>query len=271
MQDQRIKVSDGTTIACSISNAGADKPRLVLLHSLGMDRHFWAPVVAELAGDVNVLTLDCRGHGESDKPAGPYTSQRFAQDLSEVLDAIGWSHVVVAGASMGGCVTLQFAADHSDRLLGLGLFDSTAWYGDTAPQDWDGRAKRALSEGLEPMVEFQLSRWFSDAFRAQTTPVLQSSVDTFLANDRQAFANTCHMLGAFDARAALPHIRVPTTVVVGEQDYATPLAMAQTIKDGIAQASLHVIDGARHLTPLEVPARVAHELRTLMAQCSARA
>jgi len=71
MQDPRIKVSDGATIACSISIAGADKPRLVLLHSLGMDRHFWAPVVAELAGDVNVLTLDCRGHGESDKPEGP--------------------------------------------------------------------------------------------------------------------------------------------------------------------------------------------------------
>lgn len=269
MENKHIKVSDGTSIACSLFVAGHDKPRLVLLHSLGMDRHFWEPVVAELAGAVNVLTLDCRGHGESDKPAGPYTSQRFAQDLSEVLDAIGWSQAVVAGASMGGCVSLQFAADHPNHLLGLGLFDSTAWYGETAPQDWDSRAARALSEGLQPMVEFQLSRWFSDAFRAQATPVLQSSVDTFLANDRQAFANTCHMLGAFDARAALPYIRVPTTVLVGEQDYATPLAMAQVIKDGITQAHLQVIDGARHLTPLEVPARVASELRTLIAQCPA--
>ena len=60
-------------------------PRLVLIHSLALDRSVWDGVVDRLSGEYEILTYDCRGHGQSPKPAGPYTVELFAGDLAELL------------------------------------------------------------------------------------------------------------------------------------------------------------------------------------------
>src|SRR6478752_3600745 len=92
---------------------------VVLIHSLAMDRRFWQPVAERLASHAPVLVYDCRGHGESDKPAGPYTVELFARDLADLLDRVGWSSALVAGASMGGCIALAFAAAYPARTAAL--------------------------------------------------------------------------------------------------------------------------------------------------------
>jgi len=255
---------DGTRIAYSLQGGGPR--RVALVHSLAMDRQFWHPVVELLAPNASVLTCDCRGHGESDKPAGPYTVELFADDIADVLDHIGWPSALVAGASMGGCISLAFAAAYPARTRALGLIDTTAWYGAEAPKQWAERADKAAHEGMAALVGFQITRWFGDAFRAEHPAVVKESVDIFLRNDVNAYAETCKMLGSCDLRAALPRMRMPTAVVVGEEDYATPVAMAQALHEGIAGSTLTVLPKARHLTPLEVPDIIAAELDRLMAR-----
>jgi 3-oxoadipate enol-lactonase len=256
--------ADGTRLAYRLYRHGADAPRIALVHSLAMDHTFWLPVAERLADEASVLIYDCRGHGASDKPAGPYTAPLFAADLAGLMQHVGWPSAVVAGASMGGCVSLAFAADFPQRTNALGLIDTTAWYGADAPVQWAKRAERALSEGLQGLIEFQVTRWFGDAFRAQHPQVVQHRIDVFLANDLAAYAETCRMLGSADLRAALAGITCPTTVIVGEEDYAAPLAMAQAMHDGIGNSRLVVLEKARHLTPLEVPDRIAAELMMLL-------
>jgi 3-oxoadipate enol-lactonase len=85
----------------------------------------------------------------------------------------------------------------------------------------------------------------------------------FLANDVNCFAATCQMLGAFDLRAGLGAMRMPTAVVVGEEDYATPPAMARELNHGIAGSTLQIIPKARHLTFVERPEVVADALAAL--------
>jgi 3-oxoadipate enol-lactonase len=257
---------DGTRLAYALQGDKGDKADaagIVLVHSLAMDRAFWQPVAAMLAAERSVLTYDCRGHGESDKPKGPYTVELFARDLADLLDHVGWRSAVVAGASMGGCVSLAFAAAYPARTAGLGLVDTTAWYGAEAPKQWAERADRAAQDGMAALVEFQTTRWFGDKFRAERRDVVQQSVDVFLRNDVAAYVETCRMLGAADLRAALPGMSMPTAIVVGDEDYATPVAMAQEMHRGIKGSTLTVLAGARHLTPLEVPDRIAGELRAL--------
>jgi 3-oxoadipate enol-lactonase len=139
-----------------------------------MDRSFWNFVAPALAEKTAVLTYDCRGHGASDKPKGPYRVEQFAGDLADLLDHVGWRSAIVAGASMGGCITLAFAAAYPARATALGLFDTTAWY--NAADKWEERAATAETKGLEAMIEFQTTRWFTDAFRAQRKDVLDASV-----------------------------------------------------------------------------------------------
>ncbi len=237
---------------------------IALVHSLAMERGFWQPVAEQLASHASVLIYDCRGHGASGKPAGPYSVELFADDLAALLDHVGWRSALVAGASMGGCVALAFAAAYPARTAALGLVDTTAWYGAKAQQQWAERAGRALANGMAELVEFQKTRWFGDAFRAAHPDIVAKSVETFLASDVEAYAASCRMLGACDLRAALPSIKAPAAIVVGEEDYATPVAMAEAMQRGIAGSTLTVLKGARHLTPLEQPERIAAELSRLL-------
>jgi 3-oxoadipate enol-lactonase len=165
---------------------------------------------------------------------------------------------------MGGCISLAFAAGYPRRTTGLGLIDTTAWYGAEAPKQWAERAGKAVETVLGSLVDFQTTRWFGDAFRASNPDVVKQSVDVFMRNDVKAYAETCRMLGECDLRASLPRLRMPTAVVVGEEDYATPVAMAQALHSGIAGSTLTVLRGGRHLTPLEQPGRVAAELERLL-------
>ena len=256
--------TDGTRIAYRRFQRSDNAPRIALVHSLAMDHTFWLPVAERLADTASILIYDCRGHGASGKPAGPYTTPLFASDLASLMDHVGWPSAVVAGASMGGCVSLAFGANFPQRTNGLGLIDTTAWYGAEAPAAWAQRAERALTEGLKDLIEFQVTRWFGEPFRAAHPEVVKHCIDVFLANDLAAYAETCRMLGTNDLRAALPGITSPTTVIVGEEDYAAPIAMAKTMHDGIKNSRLVIIEKARHLTPLEVPDRIASELKALL-------
>ena len=123
--DGLVKTRAGTRIHFLLhGDDGDDTRRAVLVHSLAMDHTFWLPVIEHL--DAAVLVCDCRGHGESDKPAGPYTVELFARDLADLMDHVGWNSALVAGASMGGCVSLAFAAAFPARTAVLGLIDTTA-------------------------------------------------------------------------------------------------------------------------------------------------
>jgi 3-oxoadipate enol-lactonase len=259
---------DGTRLAYALHGRGVDG--IALIHSLAMDRRFWQPVVDRLAPRMPVLTYDCRGHGGSDKPAGPYTVELFARDLADLLDHLGWRTALVAGASMGGCIALAFAATFPARTAALALIDTTACYGGEAPKQWAERAERAAREGMAALVEFQTTRWFSDAFRAQHPAVVEDCIEVFLRNEVRAYVETCRMLGAADLRAALPGMTMPAAIVVGEEDYATPVAMAEALQRGIKGSTLAILKGARHLTPLEAPDRIAGELIALSQRVTAR-
>jgi 3-oxoadipate enol-lactonase len=255
------ETTDGVNIHYAINGRGP--ARAALIHSLALDHTFWTPVAERLAEDAEVLVLDCRGHGASDKPPGPYSAALFADDLAAVMTAAGWDQAVVAGCSLGGCVALAFAVRHAERCAGLGLFDTTAWYGADAPEVWAQRGRKVLAEGMQSLTAIQLTRWFSDAFRAEHPDVAARCGDIFERNDPRAFADSCHLLGALDLRSSLASIAVPTHILIGQDDDATPLPMSEDLKAGIAGARLDVIPG-RHLTPLESPGPVAETLRALV-------
>jgi 3-oxoadipate enol-lactonase len=257
---------DGTRLGFTLYGDKNAKDRAVLVHSVAMDREFWQPVAERLASKAAVLTFDCRGHGASDKPDGPYTVELFADDMAELLDHVGWSSALVAGASMGGMVSLAFASIYPERTAALGLIDTTAWYGPEAPKAWAERADKAVHSGLGSLIDFQTTRWFGDKFRAERADVVQRCVDIFLRNDVGAYVEACRMLGKADMRSALPRLKMPTAVVVGEEDYAAPPAMAEVLHKGIAGSTLRVLSKGRHLTPLEMPDIIAAELEQLMAR-----
>ena len=119
-----FKTSDGCEIAYTLHNgAGANAPRIALIHSLALDRSIWDDVAQELSRDAQVLTWDCRGHGRSGQPLITYTPQLFARDLAELMDHVKWPSAVVGGCSMGGMVAQAFAIEYPKRTTGLALIE----------------------------------------------------------------------------------------------------------------------------------------------------
>ena len=249
---------DGCRLAYRLY-ANPGKPRAVLIHSLALDGSFWDGVVAETRPEFELLAYDCRGHGQSERRPGPYTTQQFAGDLAALLDHCRWNAAVIAGCSMGGCVAQAFAAAYPGRAKGLVLVDTTAWYGAEAPQQWRARAAKAAEDGFAAMMPFQLDRWFSESFRKSDAAAAQARV--FQANDMACYQAACVMLGDADLRGALRQFRGPVAVVVGEEDYATPVAMAKALHESVPGSTLTVIQGGRHLTPVQCPKDIAAALR----------
>jgi 3-oxoadipate enol-lactonase len=260
-----LTTSDGCPIAYTLRRAShSNATRLVLVHSLALDERVWNGVVTKLKDDFDVLTYDCRGHGHSGRQASTYTTELFARDLAELLDTVGWQTAVVAGCSMGGNVAQAFAARHPAKTSALALIDTTAWYGEGAPERWQERADSASARGLASLVDFQVMRWLGDEFRAAHPELVRALVDVFLANDVRCYASACAMMGSADSRSYLSSLRMPVAVVVGEEDYATPVASARFLHDAIAGSTMSIIPSARHLTVVECPDRIADEIRALV-------
>lgn len=258
---------DGLSIAYTLhamARPGASRPRIALIHSLALDQSIWDGVVPLLTQHADVLTYDCRGHGRSGRAKMKFTPKLFAADLAHLLDHVNWPRVTIAGCSMGGCVAQAFAGAYPDRVQALALIDTTAWYGPTAPKDWRERAATAATKGFQALSAFQATRWVSDAFREAHPQLIRANLAVFLANDIDCYTATCEMLGDADLRHYQSSLRMPTSVIVGEEDYATPVAMSEQIQKAMPDATLSVLKNVRHLTPIERPAVIAEKILALM-------
>jgi 3-oxoadipate enol-lactonase len=240
------------------------RPRIALIHSLALDQSFWDGVVPRLTADADVLTYDCRGHGKSGRAKTKFTPELFAADLARLLDHVNWPRVTLAGCSMGGCVAQAFAGVFPDRVAALALIDTTAWYGPSAPKDWRERAATAATKGFQALSAFQATRWVSDAFREAHPDVIRAKLDVFMANDIDCYTATCEMLGDADLRHYQSAMRMPASVIVGEQDYAAPVAMSEQMQEVMPNATLSVLPDVRHLTPIECPAVIAEKILALI-------
>jgi 3-oxoadipate enol-lactonase len=264
---RKFRTADGCEIAYTLRSGGAAAARrIVFIHSLGFDQSMWHGVVSQLGGEADTLTYDCRGHGRSGRTTEAFTLNQFADDLSQLLTAVQWTEAAVVGCSMGGCVAQAFAGRYPARANALGLIDTTAWYGTEAPREWRERAATARAKGLAGMVDFQLTRWFSDSFRAEHPEVMRAAGEVLVSNDLEGYAAACVMLGDADLRLFLPQIQAPTAVIVGGDDYATPVAMSREIHEAVRDSTFAILPGARHLTPIECPDRIATELGSLLSR-----
>lgn len=248
---------NGITLNYEVTGSG----RLIAFgHSLGMSAEIFTSLRPLLERKGRVLTWDARGHGASERPAPGWTIEDLAADLRALIEHLGEERAVIAGLSMGGNTAIAYAAAHPDKVDGLILTDTTAWYGEAAPQAWEQRARNAETKGLQPVIPFNLPRWFSDRFPETHPDAVQKVAGILLAGDPVAYAAACRALGRFDAREDLKRIQCPTLILVGSDDPATPPTMAEYLHANLKNSELHVLPGLRHMTPVEAPERVGQRI-----------
>jgi 3-oxoadipate enol-lactonase len=245
-----IESFDGVRLNVEVAGP-EDAPALLLAHSVGCDLHLWDAQVAALAGSYRVVRYDARGHGKTDAPAGDYAIEALGGDALAILDALGVDRAHLCGLSLGGTLGQWLALNAPERLASLTLCDTAARLGTI--EGWQSRIDAALRQGMEALADMSMTRFFSDAFRAERPDVVASFRQTFVATPAHGFAGCCAVLRDCDFRADLGRIAVPTLVLTGRMDVPTPPADSELLAAGISGATLALLDTG-HISAVEDPA-----------------
>jgi 3-oxoadipate enol-lactonase len=228
-------------------------PPVVLIHALGLDHRMWERQIAAIETTCTAYTYDVRGHGISDVSAGPYTLSGFAEDLVGLFDALGLESAHLVGLSLGGTIAQQFAITWPARVRSLVLADTTSEYDQEARRLLADRADIAEAEGMAPLVESILARWFTKSFQQMKPASVEQIRSLLLETNPGGYAAACRAVLEVDLTERLVTVDVPTLVLVGSEDTATPPEMALRIQEYIPGSALEVIPGAAHLSNVANP------------------
>lgn len=228
-------------------------PVLVLGPALGTTWHMWDRQIPELTRNWRVLRFDLPGHGGA--PAHPADSATaLAERVLAVLDSLGVHRFGYAGCSIGGAVGVQLGLLARERLSSLALISSSPRYG--TADAWRQRGVVVRTNGLDPIARSTPERWFTPSFIEAQPAIVEWAVQMVRTTDPGCYIAACEVLASFDVRDQLGSIGVPTLVVAGAEDEATPPADARALVAGIPDARLAIVPGASHLTPVEQPGAV---------------
>lgn len=244
-------------------------PILLLSNSLGTDHDMWDAQVAELGQDLRILRYDQRGHGRSDAPPGAYSMDRLGQDVLDLLDALAIPAVHFCGLSLGGMVGQWLAWRAPDRVERLVLANTAAYMGPAST--WQQRIEGVRRDGMEPLAEASIARWFTPDFPGRQPAAVARIRTMLLGNNAQGYAGCCAAIRDMDQRPTAHLNRLPTLVIAGDQDAATPVAAATFLAGQAQDASLRVLTPAAHLSNVERPSEFTAALREFLLNAPALA
>ena len=252
--------SGGLDTRYDVSGEG---PAVILIHGVGSSRQSWDDVVERLQG-FRALRYDLRGHGESGKPAGPYTLDDFVADLAALLDHVGIAKGHVVGFSLGGLIAQGFALAHPDRVEKLALVSTVS--GRTEEERERVKARLEMVQGGIPGAHFRKSmdRWFTPAYQAANPDLIDRLEAANQRNDPKAYAAAYRVLAMSDLADRLPEITAETLVMTGEDDLGSNPRMARLMHDRIPNSQLNILSGLRHSILNEAPDTVAAALREFL-------
>jgi len=233
-------------------------PPVVMGHSILCSGEMWVNQVPQLAERYRVINMDQRGHGRSVPATGPYELSDMVADAVAVLDHLEIERAVWAGLSMGGMVAMHAAIAEADRVSALILLDTHAG----AENLYKKVKYRAMSLGstafgIRPFFPAVIPLLFGHTTRAENPALIEEWKVNFASIHVPSITRA---VGALVKRPSivgeLANVKVPSLVIVGEEDASLPVPVSQEIANALPNASLVVIPGAGHLSALEKPEAV---------------
>jgi 3-oxoadipate enol-lactonase len=226
----------------------ADAPVIVLANSLGTALELWDGQIAALARTFRVLRYDMRGQGASSLSTLPVDVPGLAGDVLALLDATKAATAHFLGLSLGGMVGLWLGVHTPERFKTLMLANTAALIGTRA--SWNARIEAVERSGVGAIAETVLDRWVTPGFRARAPESVEKLHRMLLATNRAGYIAACAAVRDADLRGSVAEVRVPTLVITGEMDTATPPAGGRWLVQQIAGAR-HVELEAAHLSNVE--------------------
>ena len=249
---------------------GEGEPAVLFIHGFPLSGRMWDDIVPVLKARHRLIVPDLRGFGASVGGADGASMERYALDLTALLDEVRTTHpVVVVGLSMGGYIAFEFYRRSAHRMRALVLCDTKA-EADT-PEARQGRfnlADKVRREGSAVVAEAMVKKLFAQSIPSD---VKVRWYERMCEAPPQGVAAALRaMAHRPDSTPLLPRIHVPTLVVVGAEDAITPPDAARRMQQSIPGAQLEIVEQAGHLPPVEQSDRFARLLSDFLASLHGR-
>jgi len=243
-------------------------PVVVFGHGLLFSGRMFQAQIERLRTSYRCVTIDWRGQGKTPPTANGYDMETLSEDAAAVIEGLGVGPVHYVGLSMGGFVGMRLAARRPELIRSLSLLDTSA-----GPEDQDKvKQYRLLAAiyrwvGMSPLEGRVKPLMFGPTFLAD--PSSKDAVDAWRQELRSAdrVGMKKAILGVTDRLPVvdeLKSISVPTLVVVGDDDVATPLAKAEVVVAGIEGSALKTVSRCGHSSTVEQPAALADLLEEFL-------
>jgi len=240
---------------------------LIFIHGFPFNKKMWEKQLSALKGTHWCIAYDVRGHGDSEPGAAQFSIPQFADDLFFFMDALKIEKALIVGLSMGGYIALHAMEQQPQRIAGLVLCDTQC-----AADSDEAREKRKKTiafiqkNGLSVYAEESLKNLFAPASFHDKKDEVTFIKDTILKTPAE---NICFTLQALADRketcTLLTQIKVPVCILVGKEDKVTSPELAGKMHGLIKDSTLHVIEGAGHLSNLENPEQFNTHVKTFLA------
>jgi 3-oxoadipate enol-lactonase len=249
MQMQQLTAGHGALTAVR-TGQGRD---LVVLHSLLSDRHAFDPVLPALAAKHRVTLINLPGfHGS--QPTLLALMDAYVATIEDGFDEFAIANdAVLIGNGFGGTGALAFAMAHPERISKLVVSDAAACFTDEGRKQFEVMATKVAEGGLGAIAEIAAKRVFSPAYLAAHPEAIEERKAVLLEIDPKAFQHACKILQEADLEVMLHRLKVPTLVVCGEFDQATPPVLNKAIAEKVPGAAYVQLPGCGHCPPLEQP------------------
>lgn len=237
---------------------------LLLLHGISDSAPSMRPLMSALPSGIRAIAVTQRGHGDSSKPLGPYSTEAFAADAAAALDRLGVRRAVVLGHSMGSLVAQRFALDHPERTAGLilvGAFPTLS--GNPAVQPFYDELVAPLQGHMDPAT----ARAFQESTLARPVPSEFLDLVTRETGKLPAHAwkGILTSMMAEDLTARLGSVAAPTLILWGDKDAFALETDQQRLKASIPGARLAVFHDTGHSPHWEEPERAARLVADFVA------
>lgn len=242
-----VATADGTTIHYRMLGRRHGEP-LLAIQGLGADSRGWIAQQRAFGARYQLIVIDNRGVGGSDRPPGPYDLEVMATDAVAVLDHAGVESAHVMGASMGGVLAQILGVRHASRVRSLVLACTACRHHNWRRELLEEWREVALTDGMGALTT-TAARWLvGPRLLRRFQPAIGMLGPLALRVQPEQFAaQVTAILSLDDAlRHELATITAPTQVVVGSQDMLTPMGDSEEIAEHIPGAELAVLGGAAH-------------------------
>lgn len=225
---------------------------LLLIHGLGSSLKDWELQIPEFSKNYQVIAIDLRGHGQSDKPPGPYSILLFASDVAELLKTLELAPAHVVGISLGGMVAYQIAVSFPEVVRSIVVVNCTPEF---VIRNTEERRQVFLRKlivqllGMRGTGKFLSKRLF---IKPEQEEIRRQFVERWAENDLRAYRASMQSLLGWSVAEKLGEIKCPVLMMAADEDY-TPVSEKEKYLTRIPQSELVVIKDSRHATSVEHP------------------